>query len=88
MKMPFERVRVETAQGLAQMAMDAVSDVSVAGGLPLVCGLDSDMLPTANIHDARWLAITIYMGEGKMGLGMVKISADGVMHHIRAGSDA
>lgn len=87
MKMPFERVKAEGARYLASMAAEAMADVTVDGTAPLLCGLDSDMQPTANVNDARWLVVTIPMGNGQMGMGMLKIGSDGLMHHMRVGQD-
>lgn len=82
MKMPFEKMRAGEAEALARMAMQAAEDVTCDGGAAMLCGLDSDMVPTANVNDARWLVLRFPTDGGRMGVAMVKLSEAGLMTQI------
>lgn len=82
MKMPFERMKRTEAQALGKMVAEATQDVTCDGDVPMVVGLDSDMLPTANVNDARILAIRFPTAQG-YAVGVVKISAAGLMSVVK-----
>lgn len=82
MKMPFEMVHGAEAQALGRMLHDAVQDVTCDGMIPMLCGVDSDMQPTANVNDARYLVLQFPMPTGAMAIGVVKVSAAGLMTQV------
>lgn len=82
MKMPFEKMGAGEARALAERALEATEKVTCDGGLAMVCGLDSDMLPTANVNDARWLVLRFPTDGGKVGVAMVKLSEAGLMTQL------
>lgn len=82
MKMPFEKMRAGEAEALAKMAMQATERVTCDGGLSMLCGLDGDMQPTANVNDARWLVIRFPTDDGRIGVAMVKLSEAGLMTQL------
>lgn len=82
MKMPFEKMRAGEAEALAKMAMKAIENVTCDGGPAMLCGLDSDMVPTANVNDARWLVVLRPTDDGRVGVAMVKLSEAGLMTQL------
>ena len=82
MKMPFEMVHGAEAQALGRALHDAVQDVTCNGLIPMVCGVDSDMQPTANVNDARFLVLQFPLPSGATAIGVVKINAGGMMTQV------
>lgn len=82
MRMPFEMVSRSEASALAAMLRDAVAGVTCDGVVPMVCGVDSDMLPTANVNDARFLVLHMPDPDGGTYMAVVKINAGGMMTQV------
>ncbi len=82
MKLPFEKMRAGEAAALAKMAMQATEKVTCDGGPAMLCGLDSDMIPTANVNDARWLVLRFPTDGGRMAVAMVRLSEAGLMTQL------
>lgn len=82
MKMPFEMIGDAEATALSKMLGEAVQGVTCDGLIPMVCGVDSDMLPTSNVNDARFLVLQFPLPSGALAMGVVKINAGGMMTQV------
>ena len=81
MKMPFHRMPAGEAAALARMAASAVDGVTCDDSPAMVVGLDSDMLPVANVNDARWMMFRFPKGGG-IAVVMMKLTEAGLMMQV------